>query len=149
MHCSFYTVMRVLQDIAVATSAFFTVKEVLHATSSADTTSIAVILVLGDIIVKEIAFFAEVFSHAGPTTRAVLLHILFFAAERADNLGDFVSRDVVAIVEVDLERILGLVVAMPAAEHLAAARRPYAAPPRVMLAAVLLRPQIHLSVVSC
>lgn len=33
MHCSFYTVMRILQDIAVATPAFFAVK-VITATSS-------------------------------------------------------------------------------------------------------------------
>lgn len=147
MHCSFYTVMRILQDIAVATPAFFAVK-VITATSSADAASITVILVLGDIIVKEVAFFAEVFSHACPTIRAVLLHILFLAAERADNLGDFVARDLVPFAEVDLDRILCLVVAMPAAEDLAAAGRPYPAPPRVMLAAVLLLlllcPKIHL-----
>lgn len=141
--------MRVLQDIAVATPAFFTVKKVLHATSSADAASIAMILVFGDIVVKEIAFSAKVFSHACPTIRAVLLHILFFAAERADNLVDFVAWDLVPVAEVGLERILFLVVAMPAAEDLAAAGRAYPAAPRVMLAAVLLCPQIHLSAVSC
>jgi hypothetical protein len=51
------------------------------------------------------------------------------------HLLDFVAGDLVTVIEMDLERILGLVVAMPAAEHLAAARRPDPASPRVMLAA--------------
>lgn len=44
--------------------------------------------------------------------------------------------DLVPVLEIDLERILGLVVAMPAVEDLAAARGPYLAPPHVMRAAV-------------
>jgi hypothetical protein len=98
--------MRIPQDITVATPAFVAVKELIHTTSSAYAASIAVILVLWDIIIKEVAFFAEVFPHACPTTRTVLLYILFFVAERADNLLDFVAGDLVTVIEMDLERIL-------------------------------------------
>lgn len=55
---------------------------------------------------------------------------------RSTNLLDFMAGDLVPVLEIDLERILGLVVAMPAVEDLAAARGPYLAPPHVMRAAV-------------
>lgn len=137
MHCSFHTAVGILQDVAVATPTFVAVKKVICATSSAYATSITVVLALGDVIIEEFAFFTEVFSHAGPTVRAVLLHILFFGAERADHLFYFVAWDLVAIARVDLERVLGVVVAMAAAEDLAAAGRDDGAPAPVVRAAAL------------
>lgn len=86
MHCSFHTAVRVLQDIAVATPACVAVKEVVCTASSAYATSMTVVLALRDIIVEKIAYFTEVFPHAGPTVRTILLHILFFGTESADHL---------------------------------------------------------------
>jgi len=46
MHCSFDTVVGILQDIAVATPTCITVKKVIDATSSAYATPITVVLAL-------------------------------------------------------------------------------------------------------
>jgi len=64
------------------------------------------------------------------------LHVLFFGAERTDHLLYFVAGDLVPVARVDLQRVLGVVVAMAAAEGLAAAGRHDAAPTAVMRAAV-------------
>lgn len=65
-------------------------------------------------------------------------YILFFVAERADNQLDVVTGKHVAVVDADLQRVLGFVVAVPATKYLAAARRPYLASPPVVHAPVLL-----------
>lgn len=90
------------------------------------------------IVVEEVAFRAEVFAETCSAVRTVLLHILFFVAERADNQLDVVTGKHVAVVDADLQRVLGFVVAVPATKYLAAARRPYLASPPVVHAPVLL-----------
>lgn len=138
MHSSVHAAVRILQRSGVAASTSATVIEILSATSPAYAAPIAVKLVLRHIVVEEVAFRAEVFAETCSAVRTVLLHILFFVAERADNQLDVVTGKHVAVVDADLQRVLGFVVAVPATKYLAAARRPYLASPPVVHAPVLL-----------
>lgn len=89
----------------VAAPAFVTVEEILTASGSTDPAFVTVVLLLGGIIVEEVAFGAEKLPHADTAALADLLDVLLVGAERADYAFDGVA--------VDLVR-LGLVVAMPA-----------------------------------
>lgn len=119
-------------------------EKILLTPGSADATSITVILLLRDIVIKELALSTEVFSHATPALCAILLDILLCVAQRAYNLLYLMARNLMPITQVDLKQIFGLIVTMPAIKHLAAARRPNLASPPVVRAAVLPGSQFHL-----
>lgn len=96
VHCSFYTNMWFLHQIWIAASTSVTVKEILLATRSADSTFITVVLILRNIIIKEVAFWAKVISHANPTLNAGLLNILFHITQWANNPFYIMARNIVA-----------------------------------------------------
>lgn len=137
MHCSFNTCMAVLQHCRITTSAFCAVKEILPATNSTYSTTMAVILLFWDIIIKELAHFTEILSHTYTTTDAYLPYLLFSTTQGAYNLLHFMTWKFMPPNHISFNWILRFIVAVPAIKNLVAAWCSYAASPSVMWTPVL------------
>lgn len=86
VHCSFHAIVWILQQCWIAASASITVKEILLSSSSADATFIAMVLLLWNIVIEELAFGAKLLPHAHPTMKALLLNFLFCVTQRTYDL---------------------------------------------------------------
>jgi hypothetical protein len=103
-----------------------------------------VILLLSGLIIKELAFFAVIISHAHTTVFAHLLYILLMIAKQTDNLFDVVSWNIMTLFTVLLICILDLIVAVTTAKDFIAAWGSNFTPPSIMCTAMITFPNRQL-----
>lgn len=115
-------------------------KKVLSSTNSADSTSTTMVLLLWDIIIKQLASPTEVFSHTNTTIYANLLHLLLSATQRTYDLLNFLTWKFMSMPPLDIYRVHGLIVAMPTIKNLATAWRPNVTPSSIMWASIQKKP---------
>lgn len=115
-------------------------KKVLLSTNSEDSTSTTMVLLLWDIIIKQLASPTEVFSHTNTTIYANLLHLLLSATQRTYDLLNFLTWKFMSMPPFDIYWVHGLIVAMPTIKNLATAWRPNVTPSSIMWASILKKP---------
>lgn len=132
MHCSFNTGVAVLEQNRVTATTFVAVEKIFAAPSSAYSTSTAVVLLFGCIIVKQLARRTEVFPHAHTTIYTELLDLLFSATKGTYHLTDFMAWHVMSIFLIHIDTIFCLVMTMTAIIDFITARSSDAAPSPIM-----------------
>lgn len=137
VHAVGHAHVAVLQGHAVAAVAGGAVEEVGAAADAADAAVAAVELLLAGVIVEKVALHAAVAAEGDAAGGAGRGDGLPGVAERADDLGHLLAVQLVPLLGVLFIVVLGGVVAVPAPEHLAAARRYQHAPALVVVTAML------------
>lgn len=132
MHCSFNTGVAVLEQNRVTATTFVAVEKIFAAPSSAYSTSTAVVLLFGCIIVKQLARRTEVFPHAHTTIYTELLDLLFSATKGTYHLTDFMAWHVMSIFLIHIDTIFCLVMTMTAIIDFITAWSSDAAPSPIM-----------------
>ena len=112
-------------------------EEIITSTNPAYSTSITMILLLGCIIIKQLATLAEVFTHAYTTINTNLLNLLFSATERTYHLVDFMPRNVMPKLLININIVHCLVMTVTTIKDLIATGSSNAAPSSIVLASIL------------
>mmetsp|Transcript_21190 Transcript_21190/g.58848 ORF Transcript_21190/g.58848 Transcript_21190/m.58848 type:complete len:203 (-) Transcript_21190:34-642(-) len=135
--------MAILQRLGIAAPTLLTVEEVLPAAHPAYATVFTVVLLLGEVVLEEVAGQAGIGPKAHPTATALLAHCLPGVAESTDHLLHQFPLYFVALFGVRFVAFVDFVVAMPAPEYFAAARCHKLAPPPVVRTTVFAQTTIH------